>query len=109
METRTTDLRPVRDVETRATGALVRVEMDCIQIPLESEYTGADVAVDFSLFDVAGRRIDLPSHSRVHFGMQRGDTTNEADYSAYRLAEFGTDTQIKFGDESGEKNRQDFF
>jgi hypothetical protein len=37
--------------------------------------------------------------------MQHRNTTNEADYSAYRLAEFGTDTQIKFGDEIGEENR----
>jgi hypothetical protein len=37
--------------------------------------------------------------------MKQGDTTNEAEYSAYRIAEFGTDTRIKFGDESGENNR----
>ncbi len=92
-----------------ATGALVRVEIECIEIPLESEYTGADVTVDFSLFDVAGRGMDLPSHSRVRFQMKQGDTTNEADYSAYRLAEFGTDTRIKFGDDIGEESRQNFF
>jgi hypothetical protein len=46
-----------------ATGALVRVEIECIEIPPESEYIGADIIVDFSLFDVAGRSIVLPSHA----------------------------------------------
>ena len=88
-----------------ATGALVWVEIQCIGIPRESEYIGAEVTVDFGSFDVAGRELNLPAHSRVRFRMKQGDTTNEAEYSAYRIAEFGTDTQIKFGDESSENNR----
>jgi hypothetical protein len=88
-----------------ATGALAWVEIQCIGIPRESEYIGAEVTVDFGSFDVAGRELNLPAHSRVRFRMKRGDTTNEAEYSAYRIAEFGTDTRIKFGDESGENNR----
>ena len=89
------------------TTALVRVEIQCVDIPPESEYVGADVTVDFSSFTVAGRGIDLPAHSRVHFQMRQGDTTNEADYSAYRLAEFGTDTRIKFADEAVEDKKED--
>ena len=88
-----------------ATGALVWVEIQCIGIPRESEYIGAEVTVDFGSFDVAGRELSLPAHSRVRFRMKQGDTTNEAEYSAYRIAEFGTDTRIKFGDEIGENNR----
>ena len=89
------------------TTALVRVEIQCVDIPPESEYVGADVTVDFSSFDVAGRGIYLPAHSRVHFQMRQGAATNEADYSAYRLAEFGTDTQIKFADEAVEEKKED--
>jgi hypothetical protein len=88
-----------------ATGALAWVEIHCIGIPRESEYIAAEVTVDFGSFDVAGRELNLPAHSRVRFRMKQGDTTNEAEYSAYRIAEFGTDTRIKFGDESGENNR----
>jgi hypothetical protein len=88
-----------------ATGALAWVEIQCIGIPRESEYIGAQVTVDFGSFHVAGRELNLPAHSRVRFRMKQGDTTNEAEYSAYRIAEFGTDTRIKFGDESGENNR----
>jgi hypothetical protein len=88
-----------------ATGALAWVQMQCIGIPRESEHIGAEVTVAFGSFDVAGRELKLPAHSRVRMRMKQGDTTNEAEYSAYRLAEFGTDTQIKFGDESGENNR----
>lgn len=88
-----------------ATGALAWVEMQCIGIPPESAYIGAEVTVDFGSFDVAGRQLVLPARSRVRFRMKQGDTTNEAEYSAYRIAEFGADTQIQFGDEVGE-NRQ---
>lgn len=88
-----------------ATGALAWVEMQCIGIPPESAYIGAEVTVNFGSFDVAGRQFVLPARSRVRFRMKQGDTTNEAEYSAYRIAEFGADTQIQFGDEVGE-NRQ---
>ena len=88
-----------------ATGALAWVEIQCIGIPRESEYIGAEVTVDFGSFGVAERELKLPVHSRVRFRMKQGDTTNDAEYSAYRIAEFGTDTRIKFGDESGENNR----
>ncbi len=88
-----------------ATGALAWVEMQCVGIPRESEYIGAEVTVEFGSFEVAGHELNLPAHSRVRFRMKQGDTTNEAQYSAYRIAEFGTDTQIKFGDEIGENNR----
>jgi hypothetical protein len=88
-----------------ATGALAWVEMQCLGIPPESEYIGVEVTVDFGSFDVAGRELNLPAHSRVRFRMKQGDATNKAEYSAYRIAEFGTDTQIKFSDESGENDR----
>ncbi len=83
-----------------ATGALAWVEIQCIGIARESEYIGAEVTVEFGSFDVEGRELNLPAHSRVRFQMKQGDTTNEAEYSAYRIAEFGTDTRIQFGDEN---------
>jgi hypothetical protein len=87
-----------------ATGALVWMEIQCTGIPRESEYLAAEVTVDFGSFRVAGRELNLPAHSRVRFRMKQGDTTNEAEYTGYRFAEFGADTQIKFGGEAGENN-----
>jgi hypothetical protein len=80
------------------TKTLVRVEIQCVDIPRESEYVGADVTVDFGSFDVAGRGINLPAHSRAHFQMRQGDAINEAEYIAYRFAEFGTSSDIQFAD-----------
>jgi hypothetical protein len=82
-----------------ATGALAWAEIQCLGIPRESEYTSVEVTVDFASFNVAGRELNLPARSRVRFRMKQGATTNEAQYTAYRIAEFGTDTRIKFGDE----------
>jgi hypothetical protein len=89
------------------TGAFVRIEIRCVDIPRDSEYDGADVDIDFSSFRVNGRMVELPSHSVVRFRMKRGDAANEADYSGYRLADFGTDTQIRFVDESAEEKKED--
>ncbi len=76
------------------TGALIRVEMKCVNIPGNSEYTGAEFALDFKPFTVGGRMLPLPSHSVAHFQMTRGGATNEADYRSYWL--FSTDSEMKF-------------
>jgi hypothetical protein len=88
-----------------ATGALVWMEIQCVGIPRDSEYIAVEVSVDFGSFNVAGHALNLPAHSRVRFRMKQGDTTNEAEYSAYRIAEFGADTRIQFDDESGQNDR----
>jgi len=75
-----------------------------VDIPRDSEYTGADLTREFRSFNVGGRSADLPSHSLVHFQMAKGVATNEADYRSYRLASFSTNAEIRFGDEvAGEK------
>ena len=86
------------------TGDLIRVTLTCIDIPRDSEYTGADLTLEFRSFNIGGRSAGLPSHSVVHFRMVTGQATNEADYSLYRLVSFGANAEIKFGDEVvGEK------
>jgi hypothetical protein len=85
------------------TSALIRVEIKCVNIPRDSEYTGADLALDFSPSRVGGRLLPLPSHSVVHFQMTRGEATNEANYRSYRL--FSTDSEMKFETEAGEESR----
>jgi hypothetical protein len=86
-----------------ATSALVRVKIQCVDIPRQSEYVGADVTVDFGSFDVNGRMVELPAHSLIRFQMKDGDAANEADYRGYRLADFGVDSQIRFVDEPADE------
>jgi hypothetical protein len=86
------------------TGALIRATLTCTDIPRDSEYTGADLTLEFRPFSIGGRSFRLPSHSRVHFQMVGGQATNEADYRSYHLADFSADAAITFGDEvAGEK------
>jgi hypothetical protein len=70
------------------TGGLIRLALTCVDIPLDSDYTGVEVTLDFRSFDIAGRSVDLPAHSLVHLQMIGGQATNEADYRSYRLASF---------------------
>ena len=83
------------DAETRA---VVRIEMKCVDIPRDSEYTGADLALDYKSAKVGGQEFVLPAHFLLHFQMGRGLVTSEADYTAYRR--FSADTNIQF---EGEK------
>jgi hypothetical protein len=85
------------------TGALIKVTLTCMDIPRDSEYTGADLTLEFRSFNMEGRSVDLPSHSLVHFQMVGGRATNEADYNSYHLAGFSTNAEITFGDEVDEQ------
>ncbi len=87
------------------TGAFIRMALTCVDIPRGSEFTGADLTLEFQSFDIGGGRAVLPSHSLVHFQMDKGVATNEADYRSYRLASFSANTEIRFGDEVPEEKR----
>jgi hypothetical protein len=87
------------------TGALIRVALTCMDIPHDSEYTGADLTLGFRSFNIGGRSVGLPSYSLVRFQMVKGKATNEADYSSYRLASFSANTEITFGDEVAEEKQ----
>lgn len=80
-------------------GALVRARLTCPNIPHDSEFTDANVELEFGMFRIADRNVTLPSHSLVRFRMVRGAATNEADYSSYRFAAFGANSEIRFGNE----------
>ena len=85
------------------TGAFIRVALTCTDIPPDSEYTGADLTLEFQPFNLGDSTLDLPSHSLLHFQMVSGQATNEADYSSYRVASFSANSETKFGDEAPEK------
>lgn len=88
-----------------ATGAFIPVALTCVDIPRDSEYTGADLTLEFRPFNIGGRSVVLASHSVVHFRMVGGQATNEADYSSYRLATFHANAEITFGDEVADEKR----
>jgi hypothetical protein len=79
------------DFETRA---VVRIEIKCTDIPRDSEYTSADLTLDYKQAKVAGREFILPAHYLLHFEMVRGFATNEAEYTTYRR--FSADTTIQY-------------
>lgn len=79
------------------TGAVVRIEMKCIDIPGDSEYKGADLTLEYSPAHVGGGEFMLPSRYLARFRMGRGEVTSEAEYTAWRR--FSADTAIRFGDD----------
>ena len=76
------------------TAAVLRIEMKCIDIPAYSEYTGADLTLDYKPAQVAGEERILPAHYLAHFHMLRGSVTNEAAFTAY--SRFSADSAIQF-------------
>ena len=66
------------------TGAVVRISMKCTDIPVDSEYTGADVTLDYRAAQVAGQEVMVPAHYLAHFRTARGEVANEATFTAYR-------------------------
>jgi len=82
------------DSETRA---VLRIEMKCIDIPGDSEYTDADLTLDYKPARVAGEEFIVPAHYLAHFHMARGDVTDEAAFTAYRR--FSADSTLKFEDD----------
>jgi len=79
------------------TGAVLRIALKCTDIPGDSEYTGADVTLDYRSARVAGEEIIVPAHYLAHFQMTRGEVTNDATFTAYR--QFSADSTLKFDDE----------
>jgi hypothetical protein len=82
------------DYETRA---VVRIEMKCIDIPGDSEYTGVDVTLDYKPARMAGQEFIVPAHYLAHFHLVRGEVTNEAGFTAY--SRFSADSTLKFEDD----------
>lgn len=80
------------------THAVVRIQMNCFDIPPASEYRELDLAVDYKLATVAGRQFMLPAHSRLYTRTPGGEIVTETDYRSYRR--FSSDAVITFENES---------
>ncbi len=76
------------------TNAVLRIEMQCANIPAGSEYYSASVTLDYKPATIAGRTFILPAHSAAHYYMVGGRETNDSDYKAYRR--FSADEAVTF-------------
>lgn len=82
------------DAETKA---VVRIEMQCVDIPRNSEYRNVELKLDYKLTNVAGRRFMLPAQYRMYIRQSdNSDATNQAVYKDYRR--YDASSSISFGD-----------
>jgi hypothetical protein len=76
------------------TGAVVRIEMKCIDIPANSEYRALELTLDYRPEKVAVQEYILPSHFALYYRMANTETTSDAAYTIYRR--FSSNTSIQF-------------
>lgn len=82
------------------TMAVVRLEMKCLEIPKDSEYSGVALTLEYQPAEVAGLTFILPAHFQLNYQMLGGTFLNGAEYTNYRR--FSADASIKF---DGDKNQ----
>lgn len=78
------------------TKAVMRIQVDFINIPVTSTYQAVELTLDYKPTQVAGQEFTLPSHYRMHARTNLGETTNDIDYKSYRR--FGAEATILFDD-----------
>jgi len=78
------------------TKAVIRIQLDCINIPVTSAYQAVELTLDYKPTQVAGQEFTLPSHYRMHTRTTLGETTNDVDYRSYRR--FSSEATIVFDD-----------
>jgi hypothetical protein len=79
------------------TAAVVRIEMNCTDIPPNPDYSEVGLTLDYKPTAVAGRRFILPAHYSLHVRNSLAVTEIETDYRAYRR--FAADSSITFSEE----------
>ncbi len=79
------------------THAVMRIRMNCVDIPSSSAYLDVRLTLDYAAAQVAGQEFIRPAQYTLN--AHRGDSsvTLEASYSQYRR--FGADTSIVFEEE----------
>jgi hypothetical protein len=86
------------DLETKA---VMRIEMECMGIPGDSEYNGVNLTLDYKPTQVAGQQFTLPSHYLLHVRKAEGEVISNSDYRAYRR--FGAEATITFDSEKQQR------
>lgn len=74
----------------RATGAVLRIRMECTGIPAGFPVRNLNLTLDYNHVKIGDREYILPFHLELREQSVRGETRNVADYRSYR--KFETDT-----------------
>jgi len=82
------------DAETKV---VMRIQMQCTDIPSVSQYRSMSLTVDYKRTQVAGRDFILPSQFVMNLSGLDSDVTMQATYKDYRR--FATDATIMFDSE----------
>jgi hypothetical protein len=78
----------------RDTFAILRIEMQCDDIPPGFPITHVELAMDYDFVQVNGRRYVLPVHMEMHSSEPHYSWWNQTNYTHYR--KFGADANISF-------------
>ncbi len=82
------------------TGAVVRIEMKCIEIPAKSEYRSLELTLDYKPTKVADKQYLLPFSFRLHYEMIGNGEVVAAEYKSYRR--FSAESTLKFNGDVGD-------
>jgi hypothetical protein len=69
------------------TGAILRIRMECIGIPVNFPVHHLNITLDYGLAKIGDREYILPAHFDLTQESSGGVTQNHADYSSYRKFE----------------------
>jgi hypothetical protein len=75
-------------------GAVLRIQMKCTDIPDHSEYQAVGLTLDYKPAEVAGAEFILPSHFALNYRTDIGSLADSSDFTKYRR--FSADTSIQF-------------
>jgi hypothetical protein len=81
-----------------ATHAVMRIQMNCTNIPSVSQYRSVGITLDYKPTKVAGQEYILPSRYTMNLGRNDADVTIESAYKDYKR--FGADATIIFEEEA---------
>jgi hypothetical protein len=71
----------------RATGAVLRVRMECTGIPVDFPVRHLTITLDYGPAAIGGRSYNLPSHFELDQASDHGYAKNRGDYRNYRKFE----------------------
>jgi hypothetical protein len=89
-----------RVVVDRDTFAILRLEMQCDDIPPGFPINTVRLALDYDFVVINGNRFVLPTHLEMHSSEPAYSSWNQTTYTAYR--KFGADANISFEAEPGD-------
>ena len=86
----------------RRTGAVVRIEMKCTQLPAKSEYRALALTLDYKPAKIEDQEYLLPYGFTMQFGMNATGVLVSAQYKSYRR--FSADSTVTFDSDFNHTN-----